>query len=429
MTRKIIVSLILVAACLSLGGGTAYWLISNAKLAPTGEFEQKPLLVEVVRVEPQTIVEPIVGHGTAKADRYARISSQVAGEIVEIPKRIKEGAFVEADELLVRIDDRDYQAALEQAKSMLAEIAALRTQLATQEENLTRLVATARRQFESAEWNYERVRRLHGEGNAPEAEFEQAKSQYEQARLSLQQLESELNLLPDKRPELDAREQNYQANLKLALLNTERCRIKAPFSGIIDMLGVELGEMVGPGVPLLSILNDELIVVPIELAASLRTRVKVGAFCTLTMSSLPDVAWKGRVKRIGASVNQVMRTFQLYVEVENEDQQTPLVPGYFLTARIDGPTIKDAMVVPRGIVQNDRVFVYEDGKALERKVQVERQLANRSVVSGLLPGDVVITTNLDVLYEGAPVRFNPESEGAVESATSQPTAHLLTSKR
>jgi len=81
MQRKLIVSLVSILAILGVSLGLAVWLVRTAPEAPQVEISNPPLLVKAVRVEPRDVVEPLVGYGTARAERYARLSAQVAGEV------------------------------------------------------------------------------------------------------------------------------------------------------------------------------------------------------------------------------------------------------------------------------------------------------------------------------------------------------------
>ncbi|MCP4592436.1 MAG: efflux RND transporter periplasmic adaptor subunit, partial [bacterium] len=204
--------------------------------------------------------------------------------------------------------------------------------------------------------------------------------------------------------------------------NLDRCRITAPFAGRIDQVGVELGERIQVGQELLALLNPELIEVPIELPISVRHRVRSDAACRLSIDSSGEVVWSGRVQRISPSASEFTRTFKLYVEVDNRQQDERLVPGSFVRAEIDGPTLEDVLIIPRGVVQQGRVYVYRTGQAHPCPVQVVRHLQDRAVVTGLQPGDRVITSNLDALYDGAAVslegtaRATPPSDGEALTA-------------
>ena len=111
---------------------------------------------------------------------------------------------------------------------------------------------------------------------------------------------------------------------------------------------------------------------------------------------------------------------QVFVEVENDRQHDPLLPGTFVHARIAGPVLQQAIAVPRDAVLGGSLFVADrselngtegaetsesTARASLREVRVTRTLQSLAVVSGdLRADDRVILTNLDVIQDGARVK-------------------------
>ena len=132
--------------------------------------------------------------------------------------------------------------------------------------------------------------------------------------------------------------------------------------------------------------------------------------------------WDGVVARIAPLADARSRTFAAYVDVDNDKHQTPLVPGCFLTARVEGPLLKRVVAVPRGAVVGDHVYVVNDDVIHVRAIHVDRYVGERAVVTGdLKPGDQLVLTNLDALYEGVEVRVESHQLGT--NSTSGPGAH------
>ncbi|MBN1488605.1 MAG: efflux RND transporter periplasmic adaptor subunit [Phycisphaerae bacterium] len=431
MRRQIIVSLLCIIALLALGLGTTAILIRTRPTPPRIDVAHPALLVQTITLEPQTVVEPIVGYGTARADQYAWISAQVAGEIIERPETSKAGAAIKRGDVLLRIDDQEYARRLTQVSGLLAADRSERTKLDVEQDNLAKLVEITRREFESTQYEYETVTELRQNNAASQREFETARRVFERIRAALQQLENEQALMPQRRARLDASIQAREAELELARLNVDRCTIRAPFDGRIDQVLVDAGNRVRIGDPVCTLLDPEQIDVPIELPVSVRPRIRLGAPCTLYVDSMKDICWGGRVERIAPSANEATRTFTLYAEVDNRQQAHELVPGFFVRAVIDGPTFEQAMVIPRGAIQKGQVFLCQNGHAVPRAVQVERHLIDRTIVTGVEPGDVVITSNFDALFEGAPVRIEaaPDAVPLGRTAAARPDGLPLTKEQ
>ena len=403
MQRRLFVSLALITILLGLGAGIGYLLILTRPDPLTRDDPRPAVIVKAVRVQPRSFVESILAFGTARADRFAWISAEVSGRIVETAPELKIGAAFEQGSLLLRLDEREYQRELERSQSLLAAETAQRKSLDVATENVERLIAIAATETQITSREYDRVRELLERGSSNPREYDRARLDYQQARRTLQRVENEKALLPDRKAELDAKIALRNAELALAALNLERCTIVAPFAGRIEAVRVEVGEHVAPGAQLLALLDPRIIEVPIELAVSQSAGVRAGAACELSVESMPNVAWSGRIRRIAPAADEANRTVAVFVEVDNTGLDHPLVPGYFVRALIAGPQLNNVMTVPRGCVQDNRVFVYNDGLTHALDVRIERHVLDQSIVTGLAPGAIVITSNLDVLYDGAPV--------------------------
>lgn len=415
MARKVVVSLILICGFLAIGSLGAWYLVENKQTAEKVERVEKPLAVHGTTAELRTIPEPMVGFGTARADVEATLSAEVGGEVVEIADTFKAGAPVTKGLLLVRIDEADYREQLRKAENLLAADDATLDRLNIEEENLKSLISIATAELAIAEREYHRLSGLHEQGAAASREFDLAESQWNAARRGLQTLERELATIAPTRASTKATKSAHEADVELAKLALQRTRIEAPFDGEIVSVHCERGETMMPGQAVVRLLDPRVIEIPLRLPAAKRPRISEGARAVMSLDSAPETAWTGRVVRISPEADQMTRTFELYVEVNNNEQAEPLRPGSFLRAQLEGNPLRDILAIPRGAIRDDRVYVAVDGRAAVRRVTVERTLLDDAIVRGVSPGDVVITSNLDALYDGAPVSVSNGRLAGVES--------------
>ncbi len=418
MRRRILLSILLIASLLA-GGALGFWALVHYAPPPAKRAAERPMLtVRAVRVVPREVIERLSGFGTARAKRFARVAAEVTGTVVERSRQLEVGNTVLAGTVLVRIDERDYRQQLARAQAQLDVAEAQLAQVRQQLENTQRLIEIARSELEIAQRDYKRVLDLFEQQRATRRELDLARAGLEQARRVLQQLENQQALLPAQIRAAEATRALREADVAQARLNLERCTVRSPFDGRITQVGVERGETVARGQVLFAILDPRQIEVAIELPVSLRDRVRVGADCTLRLENSPLHVWRARVVRIDPQADAQTRTFSIYVEWNSDgDAPNPLLPGMFVQALVNGPRLRRAIVIPRDALTNDTVFVYQDGQARRRRVRVERRLLDRCVVSGLRPGDLVITSNLDALYDGMPVRVVTQ-----DAAGTQPVA-------
>lgn len=419
MRRRFLLSILLIATLLGAGGLGFWMLVHFAPPPPRRSVERPMLIVRGVRVEPRDAVERLAGFGTARAKRFARVAAEVAGTVIERSDALEVGNTVLAGTVLVRIDERDYRQQLARAEAQLRIAEAQLAQVRQELENVQHLIEIARGELEIAEREYKRVQDLFERARSTRRELDLAQADLQRSRRTVQNLENQKNLLPARIQAAEATRALREADVAQARLNLERCTVRAPFDGRITQVAVERGETVAPGQVLFAILDPRQIEVAIELPVSLRDRVRTGADCTLRLENSPLHVWQARVVRIDPQADARTRTFSLYVEWnEGDEVPNPLLPGMFVQAIVTGPTLPGVLVVPRDALVNDAVFVYEDGLARRRSVRVERRLLDRCVVSGLRPGDVVITSNLDALYDGMPVRVVTEEAAATQPAVS-----------
>ncbi len=405
MLRRVLISLVLIAMLLGGAAVVSWRLVKTAPHPPTADIAPPTLLVRAVKVEPRDVVEPIIGYGTARADRQTWVAAEVAGEVVGVSPELHVGTLVEEGQWLVRIDRRDYEQRLEQARARVASDEARIRQIQIEQRNIERLIEIARNELDIAERDYKRVMDLFERKTSPRRELDMARQTYERTRRTLRGLLNQQAVMPEQLAAARASRDLHNADVKLAQLALQRCEVRAPFRGRIEQVAVDVGQRVALGSRLFALLDPDLIEVPIELPVSVRDRVRTGAVCELRLESNPDARWTARVARIAPAADQATRTFSLFVEVDNTTQPVPLMPGMFTKAVVAGPTWRRALVVPRGVVIQDHVFVFDQGTARRRAIEVQRHLLDKSIVRGVEPGELVITSNLDALYDGAAVRI------------------------
>ncbi len=417
---RVAVSVALVVFLIGGGYGIFSYLVKHPPAAAKTASIILPPLVEVQTLAAEDLKDTVVGYGSARSDRRITIAAEVGGLIVHVPDHIKDGARAKKGETLVQIDDRQYKRRLDRAESDLADIEAQLSRLDIEKTNIQRLIDIAEGEVRITQAEYDRLSELHEKNHASKKEWDFARLALQSRLREMRKLENERDLLPARRSAVLASRSARLADIALARLDVERCTIVAPFSGQIERVTIESGDYVQPSSQVADLVDTRRIEIPVELPLSDRPRTKPGSGCVLSMDSMPNARWEAKVKRLSPVANALSRTFVAYLEVDNDEQRTPLVPGYFLTARIEGPTIRNALILPRDAIIRSGVLVVNNDTVETRAIHVERFVGERAVVTGeLATGDRVILTNLDLLYEGATVRCRQKSGAA------GPEAHEL----
>mgnify|MGYP001351689476 CR=1 FL=1 len=410
---RIVVSVALIAVILAIGAGVMQALVGSRPHATQTPTIRPPTLVESHIIDARDVREIFTGYGTARADKSVVVSAEVGGQLVEVPERIEDGVIVDKGDLLARVDDRTYRNQLERAESLLGDVDAKLARLDVENENIGRLMEIAERELEVNQAEYERLVDLRQRNSASKKEVDFARLAAEQSRRNLQTLKNQRDLIPSQRAELEATRKTRESEIELARLEVERCVIHAPMAGQVERISVEAGDHVMTGKEIARIVNTERIEVPVELPLSVRSKTRVGEAATLTMETAPNNAWHAKVIRLSPTADSESRTFIAYLEVANSEQATPLTPGAFLTAKVEGGVLNDALVIPRGALVEGHVFVADGHTAHRRKVHIETLIGDLAVVSGeLKSGDRLITSNLDILHDGATIRVEANTTTA-----------------
>jgi RND family efflux transporter MFP subunit len=137
--------------------------------------------------------------------------------------------------------------------------------------------------------------------------------------------------------------------------------------------------------------------------------VSTGMSVSLSVDAFGDKTFGGKVTAINPAIDPASRSVSVEAEIDNSDNT--LRSGMFATARITQPGGSQSVYVPVSAVVNDkntnsfRVFVIQGDTARLRVVQVgDTENGMMQILNGVQANDIVGTSNLDQLYEGAKVR-------------------------
>jgi len=326
---------------------------SREELKP-GNAAQPVPLVQAVAVTLSEVPIAIVAHGNVTSRHELDLASEVTGRVVWVAPEFQPGEIVAAGTVLLRIDPVNYQLALAQARAALA----------------TANIALA-----------------------------DAKALKRQAAIG----EGELNIEA-------ARQRIVKAEQDLAY--TE---IKAPFAAVIDKQIAELGQFVSTGQPVAHLLSSDIAQVTLPLTPSEAGFVELSIGTPVTLRAQigeQQQQWQGILARVEARVDQLSRVTPVVVEVKSpydtsvHPHRLPL--GLFVEATLPGRPVSAAVRLPGSVLHaDDSVFVVTDNVLQRKRVNViHREGDNVVINSGLESGDQVVTTRLELMFEGMKVEIS-----------------------
>ncbi|WP_353170073.1 efflux RND transporter periplasmic adaptor subunit [Flavobacterium sp.] len=215
---------------------------------------------------------------------------------------------------------------------------------------------------------------------------------------------------------LQAQAQMISAQKSVAQMRAQVAKtvIRAPFSGTIDEVFVERGQVVAPSPQgLMRIVNLSNMYVSTSVPETYIGKLKVGTIVDVFLTSLGKT-YKGKVRQVGSFINPTNRSFGIEVSVPNPDNL--LRPNQVVSLKITDYSSKNAIVVPTNVIQEDgqkNKFVYivtnSNGKTgIAKKVIVKTGQSSENVteiLSGLSTSDVIVAEGLNTIAEGTKLNF------------------------
>ena len=355
----------LVAVC-ALGFG-AYSIWSGSGKTVTAQQAQATVPVQTTTVQAKSIEITRTGLGTVTPWQMVNITPQVSGRIVQIPFR--EGRDVKEGEVLVRIDPRPFQAVLDQAK-------------AKKDQDVANLANT--------EKNLQRDKTLLTKGGfATQQTVDNETAQVQVLKATIE---------------------GDQASIEAAQLNLDFATVTAPFSGVVSLRNIDIGNLVTPAATIATVTQIEPIAVDFTLPQAdlqdVQAAAKAGTPEVLVYDqSGKDLLAKGQLDVINNQVDQASGTIKLKARFDNKDHK--LWPGAFVQVAVVIRTDQDALAVPSEAIQRGPngayVWLVSPKETANRQaVQIgEIQNGVTVITHGVKAGDRIVLAGQYGLTQGA----------------------------
>jgi HlyD family secretion protein len=388
--------------------------------------------VQRVAVEPGAANGPVVltAGGYIVAHHTIEVSSKVVGRVAWVG--IEKGDHVKEGQILVRLEDSEFQAQLAQAQANLAVVQAHLAELEhgsrPQEIDAARAaVEQAEADSKNDELTLKRTRDLFSQGIASPQQRDnaQAQSDVSKAKLASARKNYELVKIGPRVETIDyARAQVAQAKAAVDYAQTmlDATLIRAPVTGVVLDRSIEKGEMVstmnfggtGGGVKAsvasLADLND--LQVELDINQNDFPKIIFNQNCALSADSYPDRIYKGVVAEISPQADRQKATIQVKVKVLQPDEYLrPEMNAHvsFLGPESSKSVSQETLTVPRSAVfqkeGKQAVFVLDGSHVQLHEIQIGRDLGDKvEVASGVGPNDRVVVRGGEGLTSGQRVK-------------------------
>jgi membrane fusion protein (multidrug efflux system) len=388
------IALILSGSLLTAGCST------TAETAPEADKAPEPLAISTTAVETRSIDRYLRVTGSLMADAQAEVSAETAGRVIETP--VERGTRVAQGALLVRISPSETAAQLQEADANAAQIEAKLGLVAGQPFDRMRVpdVMNARASLDLAEAEFSRMRSLVDQKVISQSEFDQRRTQLEAAR---QNYQASQNLADQSYRSLEA----ARARVALARKAVADTSVRAPLTGLVAERVVSVGDYVTRGARVATVVRIDPLRVELTIPEQHVSLVKVGQQVRLTVDAYPGQEFPATVRFVSPSLRSDQRALTVEAIASNTDSR--LKPGFFATALVRQPDAAPALLVPATAVETvagtSRVYAVKDNRIEERIVTIGEKLdAKVEITSGVTKGDIVATEPKGRLSDGQQVR-------------------------
>jgi multidrug efflux pump subunit AcrA (membrane-fusion protein) len=381
------------------------------------------------KAEGRPVAAYIATTGSLVANETSDVAPKAAGKVANVYANV--GQFIGQGALIAKIDDRDARLQLAGARARVnQQIAAVRQAEArlglgpngTFNASAIPEVRAANASFEQAqaelrqaEANEVRYRELVQTGDVAVITYEQYRTNRDTARARLnsarQQLEAAANAARQNNQAIRSAEAAVAAArtevgaAEQALTDTN---VRAPFAGFVSARPVAVGEYVSSATIIATILRTNPIKAQMQISEADVPAVGIGRGVSVQVDAYKDRSFAGTVTAVNPAVDPTSRSAIVEASIENSDNA--LRAGMFATARITREGGGTGIFVPKTAVNHDpttnsyRAFVIVDGVARLRVLQLGTEEGDSvQILNGLNADEIVATSNLEQLYEGARV--------------------------
>jgi len=359
-------------------------------------LQPKPVAVEMLTTAPADIQTSVVASGRVLPPARVDIGATITGRVATV--RVREGARVAADDILIELEHSELAAAVAQARAAVTRAQARVTSVKT----LALPTAQAAQQqaaanLDVAEREAKRARDLVAKGFISQSRADDAERQLDVARSQLASTRAQTGAQGANGAEAQqAQSQLAEAEAALALAQAKLAQtlIRAPATGVVLERVIEPGDIAQPSRRMMTLALDGPVRLIVQVDEKNLPLIKPGAVATAAADAFPNERFEAVVNYISPGIDATRGTVELRLDVP----QPPALLKSDMTVAIDvpGPVLKQTVMLPADAVrqlQTDApwVLVARDGVAVRVPVKSGLQTQGRvAITDGLDAGERVI---------------------------------------
>lgn len=380
-------------------------------------YYKPPLAVTVDTVKRGKVEQTVsaFASGTLMSSKRSMVASSMIGTVAVV--HIKEGDFVNKDQILLELHHEDLDAQVELAEANLS-VAKTRLEQAKVSYQVSKELAESRlkqaeAQLTQATSDYERAKKLLEQGILSPGEQEKVELAYRVAQENYQSALTGLKESSLREQDIKLAEANLvqaEASLRAAISAREKALIRAPFDGIVATINVREGEGVAMGIPLLYMVDPSDLYVEAPFDEAYAGKVALGQKARIELDAFPEESFSGEIMEISPVINitkEFTRTFNVKVRILEKKH---FMPGMSADVTVIISEKDDVLYVPtESLIRDEYAFKVKGNRAIKTPVKVGiGNWETKEVLEGLEEGDTIITSvGIKGLSDGSRITIVP----------------------
>lgn len=380
-----------------------WYLRSQVAQRKSPEKKSEPevsIRVQVQTVEEKTLPQVLRGFGTVVAERRWTAVPQVSGKVTSIHPNLRTGETVVQGSILVTIDTSDQR--LEEAR-IQSENQVLQTEISQIESRKKQLQSTlkvAQSSLALLQKEEARYQNLFDSGAVSASTVDARHREVLQQQRVIEDIQTNLATLPAQVQGVRARMSVQNSNIEKQRLQVSRSVIRAPFTGRLGEVFLEVGQVVNTGAHLFTLEGREQLKIEAKFTPQQLLDFPVRRAAII----LPDgTRYPAEIGPLGEKVEPNSRTASVQLLVSaGLAQDSPLLPGALVEVELIGADRAVHPVVPRLAVQNGQVFTVVDGRLQRKPVTIEFRQGDQVAISeGLRAGEKIVISDPGLAIDGS----------------------------
>jgi len=389
--------------CIGLGG--AYYLKSTRPAKQPLATVEKTWPVTVETLVKADISPNLPLYGRVEAPQTAKLSAAVEADVLQV--HIQEGEWVIAGQLLIELDDQDYQLQSIQRQADLDDAKAQYQRQLSQHQHNQASLPTEQTLLKLNRNALARAEKLQKQKLGSQSAVDQAKLAVEQQQLQIQNRRLKIQQHPLLLKQHQARIKRSEAALKSARRQQQRCQIKAPIDGLVAQLNIAQGVRVRTGSSLMTLYDPKKVVLRSQIPQ--RYHSLIAAYLQ-NHADKPLQAGDWQLDRLAGQAQAQSGGIEVLFKLSPTAQ--PVRVGQFIAIQLDLPPLKQVYALPEtALYHGDKVYLYDQEQQTlqQRQVTVQGKQHGSQQTRVLLAstelssGQRVITTQLPNAVSGLKV--------------------------